>query len=46
MKAFLSGIALMIIIAVAAWATLDRLPYSSAERQATDGGSLRLDSAD
>ena len=46
MRAFLAGIAVMIIIAVAAWAALDRLPSSSAEKQTSERGSVRLGSGE
>jgi hypothetical protein len=41
MKAFVSGVALMIVIAVIAWAVLDSVGMSSSD-VFTSGGSVRL----
>jgi hypothetical protein len=42
MKAFLSGIAAMIIIAAAAAVVLQNLDYSSATSHSSERGSVRL----
>lgn len=42
MKAFLSGIAAMIVIAAVAAVVLQNLDYSSAASQSSEHGSVRL----
>jgi hypothetical protein len=42
MKAFLGGVAAMIVIAVAAAVALNNLDYSSATSVSSERGSLRL----
>lgn len=44
MKAFLGGVAAMILIAVGAAFVLDSQGVTSAERYTSDRGSVRLDS--
>ncbi len=43
MKAFLGGIAAMILIAAVAAVVLESLPYSTSERATSERGSVRLD---
>lgn len=43
MKAFVSGLVVMVVVSVGAWVVLDQLEYSASDVFSSEQGSVRLD---